>query len=222
MTARTSPSRAHPRSRGENSPPVQARPWVTGSSPLTRGKPAGGGGAQQARGSSPLTRGKRLCDLLEALGIGLIPAHAGKTGHDAFRASRVRAHPHSRGENPSLTCLPTVTVGSSPLTRGKRSAMRRGRSGRGLIPAHAGKTESVRSRDRLSGAHPRSRGENSGSHQPIWRLTGSSPLTRGKQEAVNEWFTMLGLIPAHAGKTTASSISPVGGGAHPRSRGENR
>ena len=73
--------RAHPRSRGENplSPAFLA--------PLS--------------GSSPLTRGKHLGDALECLEVRLIPAHAGKTARSAlFRASE-RAHPRSRGENPS-------------------------------------------------------------------------------------------------------------------------
>ena len=50
--------------------------------------------------------------------------------------------------------------GSSPLTRGKRdNACGLGQDD-GLIPAHAGKTYGTTVRDRISPAHPRSRGEN--------------------------------------------------------------
>ena len=50
---------------------------------------------------------------------------------------------------------------------------------------------------------------------------GSSPLTRGKPSAwVNHSLTR-GLIPAHAGKTPRRTRECLGGGAHPRSRGEN-
>ena len=36
-----------------------------------------------------------------------------------------------------------TSAGSSPLTRGKRGAMLTGNDGMRLIPAHAGKTQSV-------------------------------------------------------------------------------
>ena len=74
-------SRAHPRSRGEN---------FKFRVPDLRG-----------RGSSPLTRGKLRDRVGGGPGDGLIPAHAGKTAHERVRASRVRAHPRSRGENTS-------------------------------------------------------------------------------------------------------------------------
>ena len=58
---RTPIRRAHPRSRGENSPRPSSLPLKSGSSPLTRGKLRSGlGSAASAR---------------------LIPAHAGKTRH---------------------------------------------------------------------------------------------------------------------------------------------
>ena len=75
--------RAHPRSRGEN--PVWAViniSWL-GSSPLTRGKLA------RTRGA-PSTGG-------------LIPAHAGKTAHAQPTPSPGWVHPHSRGENSTVS-----------------------------------------------------------------------------------------------------------------------
>ena len=70
---------AHPRSRGENIP-AKFRP-------------------SREQGSSPLTRGKqgRNCDKKSR--IGLIPAHAGKTGVAGAAGAGVWAHPRSRGEN---------------------------------------------------------------------------------------------------------------------------
>ena len=71
----------------------------------------------------------------------LIPAHAGKTW--AFRFPRLwtGAHPRSRGENIQASSPSRVHAGSSPLTRGKPLQRERGKHSRGLIPAHAGKTE---------------------------------------------------------------------------------
>ena len=52
-------------------------------------------------------------------------------------------------------------------------------------------------------------------------LQGSSPLTRGKLFESTEHGVVVGLIPAHAGKT--ATLLPKGATrtAHPRSRGEN-
>ena len=133
-------ARAHPRSRGENRAFTNACSVVLGSSPLTRGKPC-------ARGSGRVE-------------IGLIPAHAGKTGCRRRRPSRGRAHPRSRGENRLAGRWLLRGLGSSPLTRGKRFKVVAGRGRRGLIPAHAGKT-CVRGMGLGPfRAHPRSRGEN--------------------------------------------------------------
>ena len=75
--------------------------------------------------------------------------------------------------------------------------------------------------EQTAAAHPRSRGENI---TAVWDgivTVGSSPLTRGKLNAVNDSAITTRLIPAHAGKT----IYDMGWGyrerAHPRSRGEN-
>ena len=151
---------AHPRSRGENSP-------FRGSRVLYAG-------------SSPLTRGKLVVISVFYIQDGLIPAHAGKTGFQR-RASMIRgAHPRSRGENLIGVAADLSAQGSSPLTRGKPDGIHASRSCDGLIPAHAGKTCSHRSRTPIHRAHPRSRGENSSARKRPASASGSSPLTRGK------------------------------------------
>ena len=91
-------------------------------------------------GSSPLTRGKRPEQGTELLVFGLIPAHAGKTPVLVVREVQAWAHPRSRGENLSDLFIDAAAQGSSPLTRGKPDNRRLQVAGRGLIPAHAGKT----------------------------------------------------------------------------------
>ena len=154
-------SAAHPRSRGENSPQTSVRVTLPGSSPLTRGKrsrrvampkrqrliPAHAGktcttpvATSSPDGSSPLTRGKPSPRLSPCQASGLIPAHAGKTRMDARRALHPRAHPRSRGENAHMSAPATLSLGSSPLTRGKPPTQCPQRDQERLIPAHAGKT----------------------------------------------------------------------------------
>ena len=137
-----------------------------------------------AAGSSPLTRGKLHLPTIR-LGIpGLIPAHAGKTVR-VWRA-------------------PLALAGSSPLTRGKLESMRAHPMGSRLIPAHAGKTHNQGAITRVLPAHPRSRGENSIEETTGALAAGSSPLTRGKQDAAHAHIMARRLIPAHAGKTMSS------------------
>ena len=70
-------------------------------------------------------------------------------------------------------------------------------------------------------AHPRSRGENMTVKLNSSVNQGSSPLTRGKLRGHHARPETPGLIPAHAGKTSARSASVHTATAHPRSRGEN-
>ena len=95
----------------------------------------------------------------------------------------------------------TAPAGSSPLTRGKRSARIRRTTGKR--------------------AHPRSRGENVGRSAVATSWRGSSPLTRGKLLAPRADLLRERLIPAHAGKTDSGKRSWIISRAHPRSRGEN-
>ena len=95
----STPAKANPRTRGENLLDPGRVDTREGSSPLTRGKPAGG--------------------CLALVVGGLIPAHAGKTGAGKRRRRTLWAHPRSRGENDGQFCVHRSLLGSSPLTRGK-------------------------------------------------------------------------------------------------------
>ena len=121
-TAASTPpgGRAHPRSRGENITDFMG--WLSdmGSSPLTRGK------LDPVQGAGEATR--------------LIPAHAGKTSRRRRRSRALRAHPRSRGENPTRLAFQAAHEGSSPLTRGKPALAQHSYYETRLIPAHAGKT----------------------------------------------------------------------------------
>ena len=131
---------AHPRSRGENYQYHHDWYQPSGSSPLTRGKPARRG--------------------LEGMVRRLIPAHAGKTTVAALALHGNAAHPRSRGENIRKRSKRAYTLGSSPLTRGKLHGDLERVTANRLIPAHAGKTVKPGFTSPRTAAHPRSRGEN--------------------------------------------------------------
>ena len=159
-------SRAHPRSRGENEKDPYSDETLSGSSPLTRGKPCRRHAARDANG--------------------LIPAHAGKTRTALTQLDCAGAHPRSRGENFPDDCVHVGITGSSPLTRGKRQCWRGHGDGGWLIPAHAGKTPLRAPTCGNREAHPRSRGENANCLAFLCVSAGSSPLTRGKLRSMGD------------------------------------
>ena len=172
-------------------------------------------------GSFPLTRGKPVERDGGGRGVGLIPAHAGKTSKDVIGSPVLRAHPRSRGENQDENIVNLSKQGASPLTRGKHMGVERRGPGRGRIPAHAGKTSSWWRTSRRTSAHPRSRGENVVEDGQAPRVQGASPLTRGKHVDAELSGILKGRIPAHAGKTSRLTCYALVVEAHPRSRGEN-
>ena len=172
-------------------------------------------------GSSPLTRGKLYPSSFIYSFLRLIPAHAGKTDWATQSIAACTAHPRSRGENQVWRWATILHTGSSPLTRGKQNRVPCKPGDDGLIPAHAGKTTALPPFRRHTPAHPRSRGENVRSLRPVRLASGSSPLTRGKRRGRPRRTQRRGLIPAHAGKTSAFDAARSARAAHPRSRGEN-
>ena len=91
--------RAHPRACGENRRGGRVHAGMPGSSPRVRGKRVGAGDGH--------------------LGVGLIPARAGKTGRSGPRRRAWRAHPRVCGENYWHWLHRSGAGGSSPRVRGK-------------------------------------------------------------------------------------------------------
>ena len=112
--------RDHPRIRGEHRRSLPASALSRGSSPHTRGAPAG------------------LHDGRYALGI--IPAYAGSTPCCPSWGAPRRDHPRIRGEHRCCDTRRPPTPGSSPHTRGARLRRRHDVRPRGIIPAYAGST----------------------------------------------------------------------------------
>ena len=111
------------------------------------------------------------------------------------------AHPRMRGENWRKLIREAHSLGSSPHARGKPARRDSWFSGRGLIPACAGKTRRCMNPNARAEAHPRMRGENGEMTGFRDHGDGSSPHARGKQTAARVSAVESGLIPACAGKT---------------------
>ena len=194
-------ARAHPRACGENGCPGWSICGLVGSSPRVRGK-------------LPRALDVRVF-------LGLIPARAGKTHVGDGAGENLGAHPRACGENIVSYAAVILLCGSSPRVRGKL----RGRVGThlhaGLIPARAGKTPVKGGGHWMNPAHPRACGENYPDVGIQVVRVGSSPRVRGKLHTMYFLHSTDGLIPARAGKTSASRSAPSKTKAHPRACGEN-
>ena len=195
------PPWAHPRACGENFQTLQSY--------------------QKIPGSSPRMRGKHSSSSLQAFQGGLIPAHAGKTVGAESHSEAAEAHPRACGENFLLAQLASRKAGSSPRMRGKRVTCDATGIKRRLIPAHAGKTKASTIRTPAWRAHPRACGENFHAASAPVLIAGSSPRMRGKLQIERGLREQVGLIPAHAGKTSGAQRLSGPARAHPRVCGEN-
>ena len=181
---------------------VRSRPsWVD---PRSRGGDASRSRSCSASsGRSPLTRGRLSACATTACTLRSIPAHAGETSRHLVRHSDYGVDPRSRGGDAVRDTASAISMGRSPLTRGRPKLAAKQGDGEGSIPAHAGETHVASSTGPVVGVDPRSRGGDADRLVPVPLLRGRSPLTRGRLLASASINWSRGSIPAHAGETTS-------------------
>ena len=86
-------------------------------------------------------RGSLLLIQLLNIERGIIPAHAGLTMHDTNTDARSWDHPRACGAHSILLIVMSVLAGSSPRMRGSPCQQYFRHFCIGIIPAHAGLTE---------------------------------------------------------------------------------
>ena len=171
----------HPRVCGENSADFGGCRGRSGTSPRMRGKP----GHHRSLGPPPRN----------------IPAYAGKTCAAAIFRHSSAEHPRVCGENASQPGNFDSMAGTSPRMRGKPACTQLPTSCTRNIPAYAGKTILLSSRNKTLPEHPRVCGEN------LWNIYygptkfGTSPRMRGKRVYTLSVRYADRNIPAYAGKT---------------------
>ena len=113
-----------------------------------------------------------------------------------------------------------IRTGSSPHTRGTRSATARNRPCPRFIPAYAGNASRIMRLMVFRPVHPRIRGERVHTVCKPNDTFGSSPHTRGTPGNCRTILQTARFIPAYAGNAAGSGggnpVQPV----HPRIRGE--
>jgi len=114
-----------------------------------------------------------------------------------------------------------LDAGSSPRVRGTRRARRSGRHSSRFIPACAGNTDWLQTKEGKAAVHPRVCGEHNLSNDERRKADGSSPRVRGTPGRVEDPLKIERFIPACAGNTV--DCEKLGGGkpVHPRVCGEH-
>ena len=113
-----------------------------------------------------------------------------------------------------------MMLGSPPRMRGKDRKTVIILSLVRITPAHAGKSKSADKSRRRKRDHPRACGEKRCHLVPPVLYLGSPPRMRGKDFTVVHDTSLLGITPAHAGKSFAVRCVPLGFQDHPRACGE--
>ena len=198
----STPTRDHPRIRGEHRSACD--------------------GDTLSEGSSPHTRGAHRDAFPRLSAAGIIPAYAGSTSSRYSRRASRRDHPRIRGEHARQSAQSVADKGSSPHTRGAPPLRAAACRHAGIIPAYAGSTTSSRTTRPTCRDHPRIRGEHPTSSACRSRKSGSSPHTRGALYLRHALGHGPGIIPAYAGSTSSWPASQTSSWDHPRIRGEHR
>ena len=92
---------------------------------------------------------------------------------------------------------------------------------RGIIPAHAGNTDTTTGRRSSCWDHPRACGEHPTTSARQRRAKGSSPRMRGTRMGRRQGHREGGIIPAHAGNTLSLTLTVSRVWDHPRACGEH-
>ena len=173
-------------------------------------------------GSSPRTRGTHGSQTATTPSVRFIPAYAGNSAAQCYECDIYAVHPRVRGELRLALKGDFADIGSSPRTRGTRSADTRRSPRCRFIPAYAGNSRSSVERSRPIAVHPRVRGELVSAPIDSPPVIGSSPRTRGTQ--INQIASKGGnrFIPAYAGNSWTANGAGQRRTVHPRVRGELR
>ncbi len=193
-------TRVHPRVCGEAASTDAPGPRRRGPSPRVRGSPCTASSSRRRRRS--------------------IPACAGKPRHRPPTRDWPGVHPRVCGEAATGATGAALDAGPSPRVRGSPVADLLGGADAGSIPACAGKPSGGPLAAERGRVHPRVCGEAGAAGAAHCGGTGPSPRVRGSLGAIRAGRSMLGSIPACAGKPASRRCGRTGSRVHPRVCGE--
>ena len=173
------------------------------------------------KGSSPRMRGARLQGRRPKSLTRIIPAYAGSTCRKGSSYLIIADHPRVCGEHWFDALEGDSVTGSSPRMRGAREAEYGTYGSMRIIPAYAGSTSIVLTRQTMVRDHPRVCGEHEIIQHKSVIQKGSSPRMRGAR-LCQAYRCLYGrIIPAYAGSTKCLTVIKRALKDHPRVCGEH-
>ena len=151
--------------------------------------------------------------------VRIIPAPAGCTASANPCGGRWPDHPRACGVHGALSGAVAASSGSSPRLRGAHCTAPGRSSGRWIIPAPAGCTDTARHRSDWWSDHPRACGVHVGGAVSSGARPGSSPRLRGARPPLDGATLEQRIIPAPAGCTPHHGTRCRPGPDHPRACG---
>ena len=151
----------------------------SGSSPRVRGTLAGKKTTTVTNGIIPACAGNTDTSISVTSNLGIIPACAGNTVWRNPNFYCMRDHPRVCGEHSDFNEMWCNHSGSSPRVRGTPVGLDSVNIAVGIIPACAGNTFCVPTRQTLKRDHPRVCGEHCSVSMSTYTSAGSSPRVRG-------------------------------------------
>ena len=133
--------------------------------------------------------------------LGSPPRMRGKAGPVVAGEVLLQDHPRACGEKLQSARRAPPTQGSPPRMRGKDLPFIGVIGIPGITPAHAGKSCRIHKPRRFEWDHPRACGEKQHRPRRLRRCLGSPPRMRGKVSFVVFSWSVMGITPAHAGKS---------------------
>ena len=196
-----SPTRDHPRERGDDVNPPHLGDLRRGPPPRARGRPQG------------LPR--------RVLGQRTTPASAGTTSRAPCSPTRWGDHPRERGDDAWEGSPARRRRGPPPRARGRRTPRSWCARRPGTTPASAGTTTWSTATSPTTWDHPRQRGDDVGVGVFGDELPGPPPPARGRPPATASAGWSPGTTPASAGTTARRSRPGCADWDHPRQRGDD-
>ena len=204
----TGRTRDHPRRCGEKIRSSTANTFPKGSSPRVRGKVHVGRRRGLGMGIIPAGAGKSSSALAWGMKVWDHPAGAGKSGARLGLGGCARDHPRGCGEKPPSSASMDEPSGSSPRVRGKAIGEDCDGGGAGIIPAGAGRRPPGSERSPAARDHPRGCGEKLSTPASVSASRGSSPRVRGEEGFGIVKRDAVRIIPAGAGRRCRSGRPP--------------
>ena len=173
-----------------------------------------------ASGSPPRVRGEAGVEHDVARGLGIIPAHAGRSNKYYCHLYYGEDHPRVCGEKSALRYLYLPKEGSPPRARGEGGFDKLSGIPDRITPACAGRSARCTATVGAREDHPRVCGEKSRTTNPPSKSRGSPPRVRGEASSPGFARAPCRITPACAGRRIHKKGGEVNATDHPRVCGE--